>query len=132
MLLKKFFSILSVDPYGDENQAPGNENHKYLVRVEINPGHQIFKGHFPGNPVVPGVCQIQMVTEILEEIFNKKFRLIHADNIKFLSLINPLETGSFSFELMCRSRGVDEITATATAFNDQTVFLKLKAIYSSE
>ncbi len=26
--------------------------------------HPIFKGHFPGNPIFPGVCQIEMMAQI--------------------------------------------------------------------
>lgn len=132
MLINKFFSILSVNEVGAENQLTSDTNHKYLVRVEIHPNHPIYKGHFPGNPVIPGVCQIQMITEILEQIHKKNLRLINADNIKFLSMINPAQTGLLFFELTCRLRPDDEMTVNAVAFNDQTPFLKLKAIYSSD
>jgi len=131
MLLNKFFSISSVNEFREENQPSIDSNHKHLVRVDINPDHSIFKGHFPGNPVVPGVCQIQMVTEILGEIHHKKIWLAYADNIKFLSMINPVAKGSFSFELNYRLISDEEMDVTAVAFKDQIPFLKIKAIYKS-
>jgi len=131
MLLNRFFSILSVSELTEENLLNRGLS-KYLIRIEINPDHPVFKGHFPGSPVIPGVCQIQIITEMLDEIYNKKFTLTSADNIKFLSLINPLVTGSYSIELNCRSGSADEVTVNAVAFNDQTIFLKLKANYLSK
>jgi len=131
MLLNKFFSIISVNVVGEENQLSADLVSKFLVHVEIHRDQPIFKGHFPGNPVIPGVCQIQMITEILEKVFDKNFRLLNADNIKFLSMINPVATESFSFELTCRFSFVDEMTVNAVAFKDQTTFLKLKAGYKS-
>ena len=35
------------------------------TRVRLNPAHVIYQAHFPGRPITPGACQIQMVTEIL-------------------------------------------------------------------
>src|SRR5580693_3721795 len=59
--------------------------------LEINPSHEIFKGHFPGTPVVPGVCMMQMVKEIIEDMVGKEIRLLRADHMKFLAVINPEE-----------------------------------------
>lgn len=57
--------------------------------VELNAEHEIFKGHFPGQPVLPGACMLQMVKEILQTFLNVQLQLIKADEIKFLSVIQP-------------------------------------------
>ena len=51
--------------------------------------HEIFSGHFPGQPVVPGVCTMQMVKELLEEQTGKKLLLQSTGQVKFLQLILP-------------------------------------------
>ncbi len=33
-------------------------------QIELNPEHYIYKAHFPGNPITPGVCIIKMITEV--------------------------------------------------------------------
>lgn len=38
-----------------------------LSIVSVDAGHKIFEGHFPGQPVLPGVCQIQLIKELLEK-----------------------------------------------------------------
>jgi len=81
MLKDDFFTISSIQ----------KENNSFRIMLELNAMHKIFEGHFPGRPVVPGACMLQMVKEVTEIILNKKIRLIMADNIKFLLLINPNE-----------------------------------------
>jgi 3-hydroxyacyl-[acyl-carrier-protein] dehydratase len=57
--------------------------------VELNPGHIIYKGHFPGHPVTPGVIQLQMVQELLELKLNHKLHVTTIAQSKFLSVLNP-------------------------------------------
>ena len=39
-----------------------------VVQVMLNPQHPIYNGHFPQQPVVPGVCMLQMIKECIEKI----------------------------------------------------------------
>jgi 3-hydroxyacyl-[acyl-carrier-protein] dehydratase len=65
--------------------APGVIN----ADLELNPEHEIFAGHFPGHPVLPGVCMIEIVKELAEKALDKETRLVAADRIKFLALVDP-------------------------------------------
>lgn len=82
MLINDFFYTRSI------NNEPG----VVTATLEINPAHPIFNGHFPGRPVVPGVCMVQIIKELLEEALGKSLQLQKADHIKFLSLIVPGES----------------------------------------
>ena len=55
MLQGNFFTINHI--HQDENSVKAS--------IELNPVHPIFEGHFPQTPVVPGVCMMQMVKEVL-------------------------------------------------------------------
>lgn len=79
MLSGDFFTIIKMD--AEEGSAK-------LV-LELNPDHVIFKGHFPGLPVVPGVCMMQMVHEIVEKISGIPMLLSKADQMKFLVAVDP-------------------------------------------
>jgi len=57
--------------------------------IIFNAGHDIFKGHFPGHPVAPGVCMMEIVKELLQQQTGKKLMLHTAGNVKFLQLITP-------------------------------------------
>jgi 3-hydroxyacyl-[acyl-carrier-protein] dehydratase len=58
-------------------------------RIMFNAGHAIFGGHFPDHPVVPGVCMMEIVKEMLQQQLGKPLMLSTAGNVKFLQLITP-------------------------------------------
>jgi 3-hydroxyacyl-[acyl-carrier-protein] dehydratase len=96
--------------------------------ITLNPAHDIFKGHFPGQPVVPGVCMMQMVKEVLENYLGKKMQLVKADNIKFLSFIDPGQNGQIGLEV--KMNVVDGLVkADAQLANEGVVFLKFKGVF---
>jgi len=112
--------------------AAGAGPAKQTIRVvlDINVGHRIFEGHFPGHPVVPGVCMMQMIKEILETVTGKETRLVRADHAKFLSMINPLETASVQAELIYAENDEGEIVLEARLFKEGTIFFKYKATFA--
>ena len=60
-------------------------------RVRINPEWPIYKAHFPGHPITPGVCIVQMVQELLQGFLNRELCLQKAKNVKYLAIISPEE-----------------------------------------
>lgn len=59
------------------------------VDVVLNPKSNIFEGHFPGNPILPGVCMIEIMREVLEDHLKMKMKMTSASNIKFTAVLNP-------------------------------------------
>lgn len=57
--------------------------------VSYEAGHKVFAGHFPGNPIVPGVCTLNMITDTLQSRVGAPVSLRTAANVKFLQLIRP-------------------------------------------
>ena len=58
-------------------------------RITFNSSHEIFKGHFPQQSVVPGVCTMHIVKALLEAASGKKLLLTEAPVVKFLQLMLP-------------------------------------------
>ena len=60
----------------------------------------IYAAHFPGMPITPGVCILQMVEELLADYTHKKVQTTAIKNAKFLSMLKPtdevLEVNLFS------------------------------------
>lgn len=99
--------------------------------INLMPECVIYKAHFPGHPVTPGVCIIQTATELLSELLGEELELQGVSNAKFLRVINPLEnpsvTCTFSKVTACDADGVMKATC---AFSDNgTIFSKLSLIY---
>lgn len=57
--------------------------------IAYNRQHAIFTGHFPGQPVVPGVCTLQMIKELLQEATGLSLHLQKAAQVKYLRLVTP-------------------------------------------
>lgn len=122
MLLKDFYKILSTDKIDDES---------YTVIVNLNKEHEVFKGHFPNNPVTPGVCMMQIIKEICEGILNKELQLKTASNVKFMALINPEVNPTLRLELAIAENEEGEIKVKNTTYFDETVALKLSNTYKT-
>jgi 3-hydroxyacyl-[acyl-carrier-protein] dehydratase len=62
--------------------------------LRVRRPHPIFDGHFPGRPVLPGVCLVQLVQELAASVAGGEVRLIRADQVKFIRMIDPSVDGS--------------------------------------
>lgn len=69
----------------------------YVCKVKLNAQHPVYSVHFPGNPVTPGVCLLQIATELLEQEYGKRLLLSKAKSIKFKKIIRPDEEPTFVF-----------------------------------
>lgn len=67
--------------------------------IALNPEHFIYQAHFPGEPVTPGVCIIQIAQELLEDVLGKALMLVKVKNVKFLSVISPLQSISVNYHI---------------------------------
>lgn len=76
--------------------------------LQLNPEHVIYQAHFPGQPITPGVCIVQMGKELLEDCLAQmpnnpwgnlvNLQVVKVKNVKFLSVISPNE----SLEITCQ------------------------------
>jgi 3-hydroxyacyl-[acyl-carrier-protein] dehydratase len=70
-----------------DDWRPGDGTLTATLRLQVN--HRIFEGHFPGRPVVPGACLVQLVQEMASSVAGVAVRMIRADQIKFITMIEP-------------------------------------------
>lgn len=116
MILKNsFFCIEAVESV---NSLP-----KYTIR--LNPEHTIFKAHFPDNPIVPGVCQVQIVLELLQEFLGKEVYLREVKNIKFLSVIIPTEIQSIDVTFQKMTEEADELKTSVVFASAEKQYAKI-------
>ncbi|MDO6758603.1 3-hydroxyacyl-ACP dehydratase [Tamlana sp. 2_MG-2023] len=96
------------------------------AKITINKEHAIFKGHFPGNPVTPGVCMMQIIKELTEQVVGKKLFMQSSSNIKFMAIINPEKTPNLEIQLDISETETGYKVKNTTRFED-TVALKLSS-----
>ncbi len=118
MLIEGLYTVKSFEP---------NEN-GVKATIHLNKEHAIFKGHFPGNPVMPGVCMIQIIKELTEKLVKKELFLSVSSNIKFMAIINPEKNDTLVLNLTVST--IDEVVKVKnTTFFEDTLALKLSATF---
>ena len=75
-------------------EAATTDDEGTCYRLRLDPQHVIFRAHFPGNPITPGVCIVQLVTELLEWMTGRRLELRRVVNVKFLHVLSPAERTS--------------------------------------
>ena len=117
MLLNSFYSILS------SSVSQSEQSVEIEASLNIHPDHSIFKGHFLGNPIVPGVAWIQIIKETSETLLGKQMFLKSSGSIKFLALTHPDDDQKLM--LSCKFQFSDSNTPAFKAIisrQDVTIF----------
>ena len=67
--------------------------------IRLLPESSVYQGHFPGYPITPGVCLVEISLELFSAREGRPVRLVAAKNIKFTSPVLPTETTELRFNL---------------------------------
>ncbi|WP_367915434.1 3-hydroxyacyl-ACP dehydratase [Leadbetterella sp. DM7] len=117
---KGFYTVNAVTDKGEG---------RYHVAVVLNKDHAIFKGHFPGNPVTPGACMLQVVKELTQDILGMKLMMTSVANVKFMALINPEKNPELLLELEIDSTEEEQIRVKNTTLFEDVTALKMSNTY---
>ena len=104
------------------------EDHRDQVidaTISINGDSTIYKGHFPFHPITPGVCQVLMIKEILEQELGTDLFLSGAKNIKFTAVHEPGKARKINAKISYARNG-NRVSADGRLYKDETVYLKFK------
>ncbi|MBA3828997.1 MAG: 3-hydroxyacyl-ACP dehydratase [Taibaiella sp.] len=118
MLLNDFYDI--------ENEQKTDDS--YSCKISFNAAHDIFKGHFPTQPVVPGVCMIEIVKELLQRRLNKVLVLENISTAKFLQLLVP---GIDPQITIAWKEVADKYSVNAVYKNNETAVCKIAGNYKT-
>jgi len=103
-------------------------------QMRLNAGHTIFSAHFPGMPILPGACIVQIVAELVtlwkcsERV--ETLPVVKMSNLKFLTVISPNEVTDLevSLEEMAHENGLLKISAQVR--DAQKVFAKMTLTFA--
>ncbi len=104
------------------------EENAYTISLTLNADHPIFDGHFPHQPVTPGVCVIQIVKEITEKIVDKTLFFQQVKQAKFSSLIDPKVSNVLRIELTIKTGENNDILIQSQIFYQETISVKLSGV----
>ncbi|MEG2849068.1 MAG: hydroxymyristoyl-ACP dehydratase [Bacteroidales bacterium] len=107
------------------NSICSNKN-QYKVYIELNTLHPIYKGHFPGQPILPGACALQIIRECAGAILNRDIRYKTINQCKFIAMIIP---NKGEIELLINIAD-DDILQAMVHLEGKTM-LKLKSTFTN-
>jgi 3-hydroxyacyl-[acyl-carrier-protein] dehydratase len=101
-----------------------------LFDVMLLPECNVYEGHFPGMPVAPGVCNIQMIKECVERIAGKTLLLESMLQCKFLTMITPEQHPELQIRIESTEIEDNRIKVSATIGRDNTDYVIFKGEFS--
>lgn len=94
--------------------------------IIINPGHRVFMGHFPGQPVLPGVCILEMLKDIVKKHTGKEWKISQASSVKYLKVVDPTNDTVLRMQIGLKEEA-DSMLVSASSFTaDGSAHFKFK------
>ena len=115
MLLNNFFQIKTIS---------GNDSTVNAIII-IDAKHIILDGHFPGMPIVPGVCMVQIIKETMEHYLQVGLSMVMADYVKFINVIIPTQVNIVDFNASY-SKNDHEVKVVSELSKDGIIYFKMK------
>ncbi len=104
------------------------EGESYVFEVDLNEKCAVYQGHFPEEPIAPGVCNIQLIKECAEIAIQQKLQLQVLQRCRFLKLIIPQENKSFMIKINV-GFSEEKCMVFAQVIAEQEIYLDLKGIF---
>ena len=101
---------------------------KFNAEIRFDPSHPVFAGHFPGQPVVPGVFLVEILTGAVSEVSGKKSVVTEAGNLKFIQVIDPTVHHSVLLDGSIVKEEKEFLTVDATFSAGDLLFAKMKGV----
>ena len=79
-------------------------------RITFDADFSGFAGHFPGNPLVPGVCLTFIGAVMCRRLLGEKFHIVAMPRLKFSAMVRPGDT------LDCTLKIIQEETLIKATF----------------
>lgn len=130
-------SLTSILPHGKKQyvaqfftlEAGEKNGNSATYRCRLHPEAPVFKAHFPGFPVLPGVLTLKMVVDAINasQFFSTQTLTVQSiGNAKYLAVVNPQETQEVEISVALKAeKNADEPTVfqfKATVQNGETRF----------
>ena len=130
-------SLTSILPHGKKQyvaqfcalEAGEKNGNSATYRCRLHPEAPVFKAHFPGFPVLPGVLTLKMVVDAINasQFFSTQTLTVQSiGNAKYLAVVNPQETQEVKISVALKAeKNADEPAVfqfKATVQNGETRF----------
>ncbi len=91
-----------------------------------------FQGHFPGKPILPGVCKIQAVMVMLQAWEKRDIKLKEIVSAKFLSPVSAEEEIVFNYKKQMQNKSEALVKASVISKNKKVAEMQLRVSFKNE
>ena len=122
MLLKdKFFTVLH------EERLSANEA---IFLCELKPDCDVYRGHFPGKPVSPGVCNIEMIRECAEMLVGEDLQIDTIKQCRLTAVASPSVCPKVDVSVtVARLEGTRNYNVVAMIRDAEQSYMELKGTF---
>ena len=64
-------------------------SNEIIMEAEVGPDSPWFSGHFPGEPILPGIAQLAMALDAIKRLNQKSLRISGVKRVRFKQVIKP-------------------------------------------
>lgn len=82
----------------------------------------IYRAHFPGQPITPGVCIVQIAQELLGQVVGQTLEISEVKNVKFLHVLSPIDNPVVDIVFTAIETSGESVSAKAEVKEATTMF----------
>lgn len=116
-LENSYFKVLNRCSDGDQSMT---------FHVALLPDCDVYRGHFPGNPVCPGVYNMKMIRECAEMMLGKSLHQPAVSQCRFVSLMTPAQCQEVDIKIEILAASDDAFTVKATISDSNNIYMEYK------
>lgn len=118
------------DYFSIENETIDGLTGRWVVR--LNPDCRVYEGHFPGEPVSPGVCNIEMLLECAARVIGHPLRATKLNRCRLTTLITPIMHPELEVQVELKEKEPGCWVLNAQIGKAEEAYLTLKAEVTQE
>lgn len=112
------------------NIVSSTEESDSAARFEISliPESEVFAAHFPGEPIMPGACILQVALELYNSWKQSQAVISKVTNLKFLSVISPDKVTTLSVSIEIKKKEEDQTSIKVDFYDADTEYTKMSLL----
>lgn len=94
-------------------------------KISLIPESEVFRAHFPGEPIMPGACILQVALELYNRWKQCEAEISKVTNLKFLSVISPDKVTKLNVSIEIKKQEEGQTSIKVDFYDADTEYTKM-------
>ncbi len=113
-----YYTLMGIEQLGESTAT---------YHIALLPDCDIYRGHFPGNPVCPGVCNMQTIKECAEKLTGKTLHVTNLKQCRLTAVATPTICPEVYVKVTAKpSEDTDTYTISASIYDTERSYMEYK------